>query len=509
MENGVGPYDFDLVVIGGGSGGMATAKEAASLGVKVAMFDFVKPSTQNTKWGLGGTCVNVGCVPKKIMHYAGLIGASFHDAHELGWSVEPQHSWEQLVHTVQNHVRSLNFSYRVGLTSAAVKYINALARFSGPHAVSYSLQGEEKTITAKYIVIAVGGRPTIPTDVPGALELAITSDDIFSLKRAPGKTLCIGGGYVSLEVAGFLTELGYPTTVAVRSIVLRGFDRQCSEKVASLMAEMGTRFMYEVTPSQLVKLPSGQIEVTFVKVGTNEIVTTDAFDTVLFATGRHADVAGINLEAAGVVTLKSGKIAVNDERTNVPHIFAIGDVIETRQELTPVAIKTGEMLARRLFAGSTQVLDYQLVPTTVFTPIEYGSVGYSEEDAQQKFGAENVDAYLQEFMTLELTAAHRKKHPSVIVDEFDDALQPACLAKLVVLKSENEKVVGMHFVGPNAGEVTQGFALAVKLGATKKDFDNLVGIHPTDAEVFTQLSITRSSGEDFRAKGGCGGGKCG
>eukprot|EP00276_Gloeochaete_wittrockiana_P010402 CAMPEP_0184655092 /NCGR_PEP_ID=MMETSP0308-20130426/12721_1 /TAXON_ID=38269 /ORGANISM="Gloeochaete witrockiana, Strain SAG 46.84" /LENGTH=1000 /DNA_ID=CAMNT_0027091361 /DNA_START=24 /DNA_END=3026 /DNA_ORIENTATION=+ len=511
MEDSAGSYDYDLVVIGGGSGGMATAREAAALGAKVVLFDFVKPSTQNSKWGLGGTCVNVGCVPKKIMHYGALLGAAFHDAHELGWGLEehPAHSWEQLVQTVQMHIKSLNFGYRVGLMSATVKYINALARFSGPHEVSYSIQGETKVLTAKYIVIAVGGRPTVPLSVPGAMELAITSDDFFSLGTSPGKTLCVGGGYVSLELAGLLTELGFSTTVAVRSLVLRGFDRQCAEKVASIMAEMGTRFMYDAEPSQLVKLPNGQIEVTLLKTGTDEIFTTEVFDTVVYATGRHPDVIGLNLEAAGLKTLKNGKFAVNDERTNVSHIFAVGDILQTRQELTPVAIKTGEMLARRLFGKSAEVLEYHFVPTTVFTPVEYGSVGYSEEEARAKFGADNVDAYLQEFTTLEISAVHRKKHPSAIVDEFDAALQPFCLAKLVVVKSENEKVVGFHFVGPNAGEVTQGFALSLKLGVTKKDFDNLVGIHPTDAEVFTQLTITRSSGKDFRAKGGCGGGKCG
>eukprot|EP00741_Cyanophora_paradoxa_P023326 tig00000254_g22533.t1 len=511
-------FDYDFAVIGGGSGGMAAAKEAAKLGANVVCFDYVKPSPQGTRWGLGGTCVNVGCVPKKLMHYAGILGAGMHDAHELGLKVpvgedghsHVKHDWGQLVGTVQNHVHSLNFSYRVGLRSAKVNYVNALAKFADPHTIAYTEKGVDKTLTAKYILIAVGGRPQIPDDVPGAREYAITSDDVFSMTNEPGRVLCVGGSYISLECAGFFTELGYDTSVAVRSIFLRGFDQQCADKVASVMADLGTKFLRGIIPSAIQKREDGRLEVSFKKAEGGEAVPSQVFDTVLFATGRTPDVKGLNLDAAGVKTLKSGKIPVEDERTNVEHIFAVGDVIPTRQELTPVAIKAGEMLARRLFAGSTQVLDYHLVPTAVFTPVEYGCVGYSEEEAERLYGKQNVETYLSEFMTLEFGATHRKKAKSAIVDELDDAMQPMCLAKLVCLKENGvERVIGFHFVGPNAGEVTQGFALALKLGATKKDFDNLVGIHPTDAEVFCALSITRSSGEDFRASGGCGGGKCG
>jgi thioredoxin reductase (NADPH) len=259
-------FDYDFIVIGGGSGGMAAAKEAAKAGAKVALFDYVKPSTQGTKWGLGGTCVNVGCVPKKLMHHASLMSPILHqDAATFGWKVPDQieHDWSKLVETVQNHVKSLNFGYRTGLRSANVTYINALAKFNGPREISYSLKGEEKTITGKYILIAVGGRPHIPRDVPGALEFAITSDDIFSLQRNPGKCLVVGASYIALECAGFLTELGYPTTVAVRSILLRGFDRQCSEKIGQVMEAFGTKFYRGSLPTSLVKQDDGRILVTF------------------------------------------------------------------------------------------------------------------------------------------------------------------------------------------------------------------------------------------------------
>jgi pyruvate/2-oxoglutarate dehydrogenase complex dihydrolipoamide dehydrogenase (E3) component len=212
-------------------------------------------STQGTTWGLGGTCVNVGCVPKKLMHYAGIMGNTFHnDAHKFGWNFDNlTHDWVTLRQTVQNHVKSLNFAYRNGLRSNKVTYINSFARFSSSHEVVYELKGVQHTVSAANFLIACGGRPSLPDDVPGAKEHAITSDDVFSLEQSPGKTLCVGGSYIALECAGFLTELGHDTTVAVRSIVLRGFDRQCSEKIAKMMAEFGTNFKYGFTPASITK----------------------------------------------------------------------------------------------------------------------------------------------------------------------------------------------------------------------------------------------------------------
>jgi len=256
-------------------------------------------------------------------------------------------------------------------------------------------------------------------------------------------------------------------------------------------------------PVRLNKLPDGKIEVNF------SDKSVDTYDTVLFATGRFADTKGLNLAAAGVQTTPSGKFKCVNEQTNVEHIYAVGDVLEGRQELTPVAIQTGELLARRLFRGATETMDYDLVPTTVFTPFEYGCVGLAEEAAHERYGQDNVETYLFEFTSLEFSASHRHKDPSAQIDELDTDMGPTSLSKLVCLKNEDERVVGFHFVGPNAGEITQGFALALRLGAKKKDFDKTVGIHPTDAESFTAMDITRSSGESWVAAGGCGGGKCG
>jgi len=504
-------FDYDLAVVGGGSGGMAAAKRAAKHGARVVLFDYVNPSTQGTKWGLGGTCVNVGCVPKKLMHYAGIIGNTIHnDAEKFGWKLTGvEHNWDALRTTVQNHVKSLNFGYKSGLRSNNVKYINAYASFRSAHELEYKVKDEIVTLSAANILIAPGGRPHIPDDVPGALEYAITSDDIFALKRAPGKTLCVGGSYISLECAGFLNELGYDVTVAVRSIILRGFDRQCSEKVAQMMDELGTNFKYGVIPDSISKREDGKLVVKFKDVKTSEPAGEDFYDTVLFATGRNAYTGGMNLAAAGVQCLPNGKFQCVNEQTNVPHVFAVGDVLEGRLELTPVAIQAGELLADRIFAGKTKQMDYDNVATTVFTPFEYGAVGLSEEEAIRRFGKDDIETYLFEFSSLEIAAAHRAKHASKVKDELDLDLSPPCLSKLVCVKSQDELVVGFHFVGPNAGEITQGFALSIRLGAKKRDFDEVVGIHPTDAESFTAMDITRSSGESFTASGGCGGGKCG
>eukprot|EP01038_Epipyxis_sp_PR26KG_P005686 gene5686-7849_t len=509
MENA--SYDYDLIVIGGGSGGMSCAKTAANLGAKVLLFDFVKPSTQNSTWGLGGTCVNVGCVPKKLMHYAGLLGQGIHDAKSLGWKTDrSDHDWDELVGAVKNHVKMLNFRYRVALKNSNVTYINALAEFNSANSVTYNEKNKTgtivKTLSASYIVIAVGGRPFIPRSVKGAYEYAITSDDIFTLSQSPGKTLCVGGSYIALECAGFLTELGYEVTVAARSILLRGFDNQCAGKIGSLMSDLGTNIMTHTQVISIVKLSNGKLEVTMVKSDGTELI--DIFDTVLYATGRVADLAKLNLSLCGVVVdEQSGKIPVINEQTNMPNIFAVGDVCEGKMELTPVAVKAGELLAKRLFGHSNAIMNYSLVATTVFTPFEYGMVGMTEEEAIGSYGEENIEIYCFEFTTLELSAVHRTKHVKDGEDEED--FGHCCLSKLICLKSQNERVIGFHFIGPNAGEITQGFALSIKLGATKSDFDDLVGIHPTDAESFCSMTVTKRSGLSFAAVGGCGGGVCG
>lgn len=268
------------------------------------------------------------------MHYSALLGHSLHDAKQVGWDVntKAKHNWDKLTDVVGNHVRMLNFRYRTGLKKKDVEYINALAKFEDSHTISYFLKGKNggnKVVTSENIVIAVGGRPSVPDDIPGAKEHAITSDDIFSLDHPPGKTLCVGGSYIALECAGFLTDLGYDVTVAVRSILLRGFDRQCAEKIGNGMKDLGTKFLYKSRPIAISKLSSGKLQVKL-RNDDSGVESTEIFDTVFFATGRFPDVKSLGLELAGVnINPETGKIPVNHaEQTNVSNIFAVGDVCE-------------------------------------------------------------------------------------------------------------------------------------------------------------------------------------
>ncbi|XP_029424158.1 thioredoxin reductase 2, mitochondrial isoform X3 [Nannospalax galili] len=406
-----GQQDFDLLVIGGGSGGLACAKEAAQLGKKVAVTDYVEPSPQGTRWGLGGTCVNVGCIPKKLMHQAALLGDMIRDAHHYGWEVaQPvQHDWNKMAEAVQNHVKSLNWGHRVQLQDRKVKYFNIKASFVDKHTVcGVTKSGKETLLSADHIVIATGGRPKYPTHIEGASEYGITSDDIFWLKESPGKTLVVGASYVALECAGFLTGIGLDTTVMMRSIPLRGFDQQMSSLVTEHMESHGTRFLKGCVPSRIEKLPAGQLQVTWDDHASGK-EGTGIFDTVLWAIGRVPETRNLNLEKAGVNTNpKNQKILVDaQEATSVPHIFAIGDVAEGRPELTPTAIMAGKLLAQRLYGKSSALMDYSNVPTTVFTPLEYGCVGLSEEEAVTVHGQEHVEVYHAYYKPLEFTVAER------------------------------------------------------------------------------------------------------
>lgn len=368
----------------------------------MALADFVQPSPAGSRWGLGGTCVNVGCIPKKMMHYAALLSEARVDQEKSGWApdLKAAFNWETMVGAVQMHIKGLNWGYKADLMKLKVKYYNSYASFVDPHTIKLDNgKGKVEQVTADKIVIAVGGRPNY-SGIPGDKEFALTSDDMFSLKKAPGRTLVVGASYIALECAGFLSAFGYDTTVMVRSILLRGFDQDIAEKIGTYMQDHHTKFVREAVPTKLERAdPNGPIKVTYLQKGEEK---TAEYDTVLFAIGRYAITAGLNLEAAGVVAEKNGKLKVDDcEQTNVPNIYGIGDVLYGQLELTPVAIKAGMLLAKRLFAGGTEKMDYVNVPTTVFSPLEYGSVGYSEMDAQAKFGAENISCYHIAFQPLE------------------------------------------------------------------------------------------------------------
>jgi len=492
-------YDYDLVVIGGGSGGMAAAKEAAQLGAKVALCDFVKPSPHGTTWGLGGTCVNVGCIPKKLYH----IGASLRELinvdsnfygiaagegtkpDEMGQLATPttQVHWDVVKGNIQNYIRGLNFKYRVRLREKSVQYLNKLATFKDAHTVEVvDKKGRSSTITSSRFLVATGGRPS-PIECEGG-ELAISSDDVFFLEKNPGKTLCVGASYISLECAGFLAGFGNDVTVAVRSILLRGFDRECSEKIGEYMKDHGVKFKTEVTPSKMEKVDGDKIKVTF------SDGSSDTYDTVLGAIGRYADTEKLGLDSVNIKTNpKNKKIPTKFEQTVTPNIYAIGDVMEGCPELTPVAIQAGIILARRLFGGTKEAMDYVNICTTVFTPIEYACVGLSEDDAKEKFGADGIEVYHREFLPLEWSLSQNRHESNAFT-------------KVVVDKTKEENVLGIHYVGPNAGEVMQGYGVSMRQGLKFKDLTDTVGIHPTSSEEIVTLSITKSSGEDAAA-GGC------
>jgi thioredoxin/glutathione reductase (selenoprotein) len=366
-------YDFDLFVIGGGSGGMACAKVANDCGAKVGVADFVTPTPQGTSWKVGGTCVNVGCIPKKMMHHAAHLGESHHDQEATGWthSEVPKHDWEKMILNVHNHIRGINFGYKSDMRKRGIKFFEKFATFVDAHTVELTdVKGKTEKVSAKYFVVAVGGRPTYP-DIPGAKEHGITSDDIFWMKKSPGKTLVVGASYVALECAGFLHSFGIETQIMVRSIFLRGFDQDIANKIGADMEAIGMKFIRDSVPTKIEKNEETGKLTCFYKTGTEEF--SIEVDTVLFAIGRYAVTEKLNLDNAGLVVEKNGKFKTDKyERTNVDNIYAIGDVLYGKLELTPTAVQTGRLLARRLFQGASAIMDFYDVPTTVFTPLEYG-----------------------------------------------------------------------------------------------------------------------------------------
>ncbi|XP_075880819.1 thioredoxin reductase 3 isoform X2 [Nelusetta ayraudi] len=486
-------YDFDLIVIGGGSGGLACSKEAASLGKKVMVLDFVVPTPKGTTWGLGGTCVNVGCIPKKLMHQTALLGTALQDAPKFGWEVDERvkHNWETMKSAINDYIGSLNWGYRVALRDKSVNYANAYAEFVEPHKIKATTKrGKETFYTGAKFVLATGERPRY-LGIPGDKEYCITSDDLFSLPYCPGKTLVIGASYVALECGGFLAGLGLDVTVMVRSILLRGFDQDMANRAGEHMEGHGVKFIRKFVPTKIEELEAGtpgKLKVTAKSTESDEIIEGE-YNTVLIAVGRDACTDKIGLENTEVkVNPKNGKIPVNDEeQTNVPHIYAIGDILEGKLELTPVAIQAGKLLARRLFAGSKLKCDYINVPTTVFTPLEYGACGLSEDRAVELYGQENLEVFHTLFWPLEYTVANRDNNK--------------CYGKVICNKLDSDRVIGFHYLGPNAGEVTQGFSVAMKCGVTKEQLDSTVGIHPTCAEIFTTLEVSKSSGKDVTQAG--------
>jgi glutathione reductase (NADPH) len=450
-------YDFDLFVIGAGSGGVRAARIAAGHGARVGICEESR---------VGGTCVIRGCVPKKLLVYAAHFAEDFEDARGFGWSVGPvRFSWPDLIRAKDAEIDRLNQVYLRLLSDAGVTLFEERGTFAGPHEIRVGVQ----LVSAKRILVATGGRPWLP-DVPG-VEYAISSDEAFHLEALPARVAIIGGSYIACEFAGIFNGLGSRVTQIYRGeALLRGFDGDVRRVITTEHRRKGIELMLGRNVEAVVKTDSG-LELVLDR-GDPILV-----DQVMYATGRVPNVRGLGLEKAGVEVRADGRIAVDDlSCTSVEHICAVGDVT-SRVNLTPVAIYEGHAFADTVFGGVTRPVNHEFVPSAVFSQPPVGTVGYTEEMATHHVGP--VDIYLSEFRPMKHTLSGREEK---------------ALMKLVVAR-DTQQVVGIHVVGPDAPEIVQGFAVAVKSGLTKDRFDRTIGIHPTAAEeLVTMKTPVRSHG---------------
>jgi glutathione reductase (NADPH) len=442
-------YDYDLYVIGAGSGGVRCARMSASYGARVAVAEELY---------LGGTCVNVGCVPKKLFSYGSHYPAAFEDAAGYGWNVgESTLDWKRLIENKNREIERLNGIYRTILGNSDVTIHEARATLKDAHTV---LVGG-KEVTADKILVATGGWPTVP-DFPGK-EHAITSNEAFFLEDLPKRVIMVGGGYIAVEFAGILHGYGSHVTQLYRGdMFLREFDQDLRSHLAAEMLKQGIDLRFNANIASLEKTANGI-------VATLEDGSTLEADVVMYATGRAPNTRNIGLEELGVEMKKDGSIVVDDQfKTSVDNIYALGDVID-RFQLTPVAIAEAMVLSGNLFNGQNLSTDYADIPTAVFSHPNIGTVGLSEEQAREKYA--DIDVYKSDFKPMLHTLSGRDERT---------------LMKLIVDKA-SDRVVGCHMVGPDAGEIIQGMGVALKAGATKAQFDATVGIHPTAAEEFVTM----------------------
>ncbi|WP_455452722.1 glutathione-disulfide reductase [Streptococcus salivarius] len=446
--------ECDYIVIGGGSGGIASANRAAMHGAKVILFEGKE---------VGGTCVNVGCVPKKVMWYGAQVAETLHRyAGEYGFDVTiNKFDFATLKVNRQAYIDRIHGSYERGFDSNGVERVYDYARFVDPHTVEVA--GER--YTAPHILIATGGHALYP-NIPGS-EYGITSDGFFKLDEVPKRTAVIGAGYIAVEVAGVLNALGSDTHLFVRKDrPLRTFDKDIVDVLVDEMAKSGPTLHTHANATEVVKNADDSLTISF---DNGETITVDC---LIWAIGRAANTSGFGLEKTGVKLTEKGTIYSDEfENTSVPGIYALGDVTG-KLDLTPVAVKAGRQLSERLFNNKADAkLDYTDVATVVFSHPVIGSVGLTEEKAIAKYGPENIKVYKSSFTPM-YTALGDNRQPSTM--------------KLVTL-GEDEKIIGLHGIGYGVDEMIQGFSVAIKMGATKADFDNTVAIHPTGSEEFVTM----------------------
>jgi len=444
-------YDFDLYVIGAGSGGVRAARFAAGFGAKVGVAE--------SRY-LGGTCVNVGCVPKKMLVYGAHFAEDFEQAAGFGWSLDQaQFDWATLIANKDREINRLNGIYRNLLVNSGVTLHEGHARIVAPHTVE--INGER--FSAKHILIATGGWPQIP-QIPGA-EHAISSNEAFFLKTLPKRVLVVGGGYIAVEFAGIFHGLGASTSLLYRGdLFLRGFDGAVRKHLQEELTKRGMDLQFNADIERIDRQADGSLSVTL-KDG-RKLET----DCVFYATGRRPMLDNLGLENTAVKLDQKGFVEVDElYQTAEPSILAIGDVIG-RVQLTPVALAEGMAVARRLFKPEQyRLVDYQMIPTAVFSLPNIGTVGLTEEQARE--AGHEVQIFESRFRPMKLTLTE---------------CQERTLMKLVV-DAKTDKVLGCHMVGPEAGEIVQGLAIALKAGATKRDFDETIGVHPTAAEEFVTM----------------------
>jgi glutathione reductase (NADPH) len=441
----VSAYDFDLFIIGGGSGGVRAARIAGQHGARVAIAE---------EYRFGGTCVIRGCIPKKLLVYASRFRDDFEDSAGFGWTVDSaRFDWPTLIASKDQEIARLEGLYRRTVEMARATVFDTRATVAGPHTVTLAGGG---TVTARYILVATGGHPVKP-DIPGA-EHAITSNEAFHLKELPASILIVGGGYIAAEFAGIFNGLGARTTLVYRrNRILRGFDDDLRAGLTEEMGKRGVEVCVNADLASIAKTATGYT-VTLQDGSTMEVAC------VMFATGRAPNTRGLGLESAGVKLGPERQILVDEEsRSSAPSIYAVGDVTD-RLNLTPVAIREGHAFADTVFGNRRWTVSHDLVPTAVFSTPEIGTVGLPEHIACERYP--NLDCYRARFRPLKHTLSGRDER---------------VLMKLLV-DGDTEKVVGCHILGPDAAEIVQMAAIALRMGATKADFDATVALHPSIAE---------------------------
>ncbi len=442
-------FDYDLFVIGAGSGGVRAARFAANFGARVAVAE---------ERYLGGTCVNVGCIPKKLLVYASHVAEEIADARAYGWTTEPpRFDWPTLIRNKDKEITRLNGIYEQLLRNAGVEIITERALVTGPQTVSIA----GRTLRAERILVATGGWPQVPL-IPGR-EYAITSNEAFHLEQLPPRIVIVGGGYIAVEFAGIFHGLGVETTLVHRGeVFLRGFDQDLRVALAREMTREGVRLQFGVTVTAITRTADGLV----LTLSSGETLTADL---VMYATGRVPNTTGLGLHEAGVALDAQGAVIVNDHyQTSVPSIYAIGDVTN-RVNLTPVALAEAMAFTRQVYGGMDASVDYEAIPTAVFSNPNLGTVGPTEEDARKRYG--DIVVFKSNFTPLKHTLTGRGEKT---------------LMKLLVDRA-SDRVVAAHMLGPDAGEIIQGIAIAIRAGATKAQFDSTIGIHPTAAEEFVTM----------------------